>query len=393
MSDVYVIGFGHTPVTQGEAPAAGRLASQAVARTVEDADVHRRDVAALYLGNMSAGLLEGQQQFASLCAHACGLAGVEAFTLEASCASGAVVLRTGFMAVAGGFHDIVAVCGVERLSHASTVEASCALATAATREEVNGHGKTFVALNASLMRRYLHAHAHAHALSPKDLAPFAITAHDNGLDNPDVLLRTPLDMDRYLSSRVLDYPLRLMDAPPICDGAAAVVLANARIARARPARNKPRVSIRASAAASDSLSSRNCVGELRLPAAEQSSRRAYSQAGLGPRDIDLFEAHDASTVITALSLESSGFAERGEAFRLGRDGTVARDGRLPISTMGGLKSRGHPVGATGLYQVIEATRQLQRTAGTNQVSNPRIAMTQNLGGMAATAITHVLEAA
>ena len=389
MSDAYVIGIGHTPVTQGEAPVAGRLASQAVARAIEDAEVQRRDVSALYLGNMSAGLLEGQQQLASLCAHACGLTGVEAFTLEASCASGAAALRTGFMAVAGGFHDIVAVCGVERLSHASREEASCALATAAAREEVNGHGKTFVALNASLMRHYLHAHA----LSPKDMAPFAITAHENGLDNPDALLLTPLDMDRYLSSRVLDYPLRLMDAPPICDGAAAVVLANARIARARPVRNKPRVSLRASAAASDSLSSRNCIDELRLPAAEQSSRRAYCQAGLGPRDIDLFEAHDAFTVITALSLESCGFAERGEAFRLGSDGALARDGRLPISTMGGLKARGHPVGATGLYQVIEATRQLQGTAGTNQVSNPRIAMTQNLGGMGATAITHVLEVA
>ena len=389
MSNVYIIGTGQTPVTQGKAPAAGRLASQAVSRAIEDADVDRGDVSALYLGNMAAGVLEGQQQLASLCAHACGLTGVEAFTLEASCASGAAALRTGFMAVAGGFHDVVAVCGVERLSHASREEASCALSTAAAREEVNGGGNTFVAINARLMRHYLRAHG----LSPKDLAPFAITAHENGLDNPDALLRTPLDVDLYLSSRVLDYPLRLMDAPPICDGAAAVVLASARIARARPARNGPMVSIRASAAASDSLSSRNCIAELRLPAAEQSSRRAYSQAGLGPGDIDLFEAHDAFTVITALSLESSGFAERGEAFRLGRDGTVARDGRLPISTMGGLKSRGHPVGATGLYQVIEATRQLQGTAGTNQVNDPRIAMTQNLGGMGATAITHVLGAA
>ena len=389
MSDVYIIGTGQTPVTQGEAPVAGRLARQAVARAIEHADVERRDESALFLGNMSAGLLERQQQLASLCAHACGLTGVEAFTLEASCASGAAALRTGFMAVAGGFHDIVAVCGVERLSHVSRQEASCALSTAAAREEANGHGKTFVSLNARLMRHYLHAHG----LSPEDLAPFAITAHENGLDNPDALLRTPLDMDGYLSSRVLNHPLRLMDAPPICDGAAAVVLASARIARARPVGTRPRVSIRASAAASDTLSAKNCTDELRLPAAERSSRRAYRQAGLGPGDIHLFEAHDAFTVITALSLESSGFSERGEAYRLGRDGAIARDGRLPISTMGGLKSRGHPVGATGLYQVTEAVRQLSGTAGKNQVNDPRIAMTQNLGGMGATAITHVLEAA
>lgn len=389
MRDVHVIGTGQTPVTQGKARSAAHLSSQAVTCAIEDADLDPRDVSALYLGNMTAGILERQQQLASLCAHACGLAGVEAFTLEASCASGAAALRTGFMAVAGGFYDIVAVCGVERLSHAPRENAASALSSAAARDEAGRNGQTFLTLNATLMRHYLLAYD----LSPEDLAPFAMTAHENGLNNPDALLRKPLDMDGYLASRMLVDPLRLMDAPPICDGAAAVVLASGRVARARPARVGPKVLIRASAAASDSLTASNCLSELRLPAVEQSSRRAYRQSGFGPEDIDLFEAHDAFTVITALSLESSGFAERGEAVRLGRDGSIARDGRLPISTMGGLKSRGHPVGATGLYQVTEAVRQLQGTAGENQVRDARVAMTQNIGGMGATAITHLLEAA
>ena len=389
MRDVHVIGTGQTPVTQGKARSAAHLSSQAVTSAIENADLDPRDVSALYLGNMTAGILERQQQLASLCAHACGLTGVEAFTLEASCASGAAALRTGFMAVAGGFYDIVAVCGVERLSHAPRESAASALSSAAARDEAGRNGQTFLTLNATLMRHYLLAYD----LSPEDLAPFAMTAHENGLNNPDALLRKSLDMDGYLASRMLVDPLRLMDAPPICDGAAAVILASGRVARARPARVRPRVLIRASAAASDSLTARNCVSELRLPAAEQSSRRAYRQSGFSPEDIDLFEAHDAFTVITALSLESSGFAERGEAVRLGRDGAIARDGRLPISTMGGLKSRGHPVGATGLYQVTEAVRQLQGTAGENQVRDARVAMTQNIGGMGATAITHLLEAA
>ena len=389
MSDVCIIGVGQTPVTRGQAQSAGELGNAAIAQAIENAGVEPRAISALYLGNMTAGLLEHQQQLASLCASACGLKGVEAFTLEASCASGAAALRTGYMAVAGGFHDLVAVCGVERLSHAPRGECTRALAVAADRDEKSRLGESFIGLNAALMRRYLLTHD----LSPEDLAPFAITAHDNGAHNPRALLRKPLDMDGYRSSRMLVDPLRLMDAPPICDGAAAVILARDRLARALPARGRPRVWIRASAAASDTLTARNCIAELRLPAAERSSRRAYRQAGMDAGDIDLFEAHDAFTVITALSLESSGFAARGQAVRLGKEGALAHDGRLPISTMGGLKSRGHPVGATGLYQVVEAVQQLRGTAGKNQVEDARVAMTQNLGGMGATAITHLLEAA
>ena len=386
MNCVYVIGTGQTPVTQGEARSAGQLGSEAIARAIEGAGVEPEDVSALYLGNMTAGVLEQQQQLASLCAHACGLTGVEAFTVEASCASGAAALRTGFMAVAGGIFDIVAVCGVERLSHAPLQRVTRALTNAADREEARLPGSSFVTLNATLMRHYLDAHN----LRPKDLAPFAIIAHDNGLNNPDAVLRRALDLDGYLSSRMLAKPLRLMDAPPVCDGAAAVILGSSRVVRGRAGHGDPTVIIRASAAASDMLSAANCVSKLNLPAVVRSSQRAYHQAGLRPRDVDLFEAHDAFTVVTALSLESSGFAERGEAVRLGHNGALALDGHLPISTMGGLKSRGHPVGATGLYQVVEAVNQLQGTAGKNQVDNAQVAMTQNLGGMASTAITHVL---
>ncbi len=394
------------------------MAGDAVTRAIEDAGVEAAAVSALYLGNMTAGVMERQQQLASLCAHACSLTCAEAFTLEASSASGAAALRTGYMAVAGGFHDVVVVCGAERLSHAPREASTQALTAALDGDDAKRHGESFLTLNAALMRRYLDAYH----LSPEDLAPFAINAHRNGWNNPNAVLRKPLDLDRYLSSRMLLEPLRLMDAPPICDGAAAVVLASGRVAvglagdglagggfaedsRAAgdfakgdlaaggPATGaRPRVKILASAVASGSLKATNFITDLKISTAEASSRRAFRQAGMRHDDIDLFELHDAYTVITALSLESNGFAAPGEAVRLGKDGALALNGRLPISTMGGLKSRGHPVGATGIYQVVEAVQQLRGAAGANQVRNAAVAMTQNLGGMGATAITHVLEA-
>ena len=369
------------------------MAGEAITRAIADAGIEPAAVSALYLGNMTAGVLERQQQLASLCAHACGLTCAEAFTLEASSASGAAALRTGYMAVAGGFHDAVVVCGAERLSHAPREASTQALTAAFNRAETRQSGESFLTLNAALMRRYLHAHH----LLPEDLAPFAITAHRNGRNNPNAVLRKPLDLDGYLSSRVLLEPLRLMDAPPICDGAAAVVLASGPVARGLagggpPAGARPQVKMLASAVASGSLKATNFMSDLKISTAEASSRRALRQAGMRHGDIDLFELHDAYTVITALSLESNGFAAPGEAVRLGNEGALALDGRLPISTLGGLKSRGHPVGATGVYQVVEAVQQLQGTAGKNQIDNAAVAMTQNLGGMGATAITHVLEA-
>ena len=413
MADVYIAGIGQTPVTRGQQRSVAQMAGDAIARAIGDAGIESAAVSALYLGNMTAGVLERQQQLASLCAHACGLTCAEAFTLEASSASGAAALRTGYMAVAGGFHDVVVVCGAERLSHAPREASTQALTAALDGDDAKRHGESFLTLNAALMRRYLDAYD----LSPEDLAPFAITAHRNGRNNPNALLRKPLDLDGYLSSRVLLEPLRLMDAPPICDGAAAVVLAGGRVARGLAAGGltegdraagdfaegdraegspttgaRPRVKILASAVASGSLKATNFISDLKIFTAEASSRRAFRQAGMRPDDIDLFELHDAYTVITALSLESNGFAAPGEAVRLGKDGALALDGHLPISTMGGLKSRGHPVGATGVYQAAEAVKQLRGTAGANQVRNAAVAMTQNLGGMGATAITHVLEA-
>jgi acetyl-CoA C-acetyltransferase len=183
-------------------------------------------------------------------------------------------------------------------------------------------------------------------------------------------------------------PINLLDSSPIGDGAAAVILAPAERVSAHGPR--PRVVIAGSGAATDSLAVHDRHDPLRLEAAERSARSAYDQAGLGPQDIDFFELHDAFSIMAALSLEACGFAERGQGPRLGLDGAILPGGRLPISTHGGLKARGHPVGATGVYQIVEVARQLWGAAGANQLPGHRVGMAQNIGGSGATILTHLL---
>jgi acetyl-CoA C-acetyltransferase len=230
------------------------------------------------------------------------------------------------------------------------------------------------------MRRYMHEYGYSH----KDFAPFALTAHANAARNPNALYRYAIDEREYERGRDVADPIRLYDASPIGDGAAAMLLVAAEGAPGA-------VRVAGSASATDTVAVHDREDILWLRAAEMSAGRAYAQAGVGPEDIDLFELHDAFSIMAALSLEACGFAERGGGVRLGLEGDIGREGRIPISTMGGLKARGHPVGATGLYQLVEATLQLRGQAGAMQIDGARTAMTQNIGGSGATIVTHILK--
>jgi acetyl-CoA C-acetyltransferase len=341
----------------------------------------------LVVGNMMSGMLARQQQLGALIADLCGLRGIEAAAVESACASGAAAARWGFTSVAGGMHDVAVVCGVETMSSAPWEDTTAALATAADWEIEGCVGETFISLNAKLMRRYMDVYGVDHG----DFAHFAINAHDNAATNPSALLRKRIDLETYLESRVLADPVKLLDAPPVCDGAAAVVLATEAVARAAGRSGLPLVRIAGSAIGTDSLALAHRADPLWLSAVELSTRRALGQAGLQPGDVDVFELHDAYTVITALSLEAAGFAPRGGGVHVGKCGEIGLGGRLPISTMGGLKARGHPVGATGVYQLAEIHRQLTGTAGPNQVPDPEFALVQNIGGTGATVVSHVLQ--
>jgi acetyl-CoA C-acetyltransferase len=291
------------------------------------------------------------------------------------------------MAVGGGFHDVVVVCGVERMSHASLEDTTAALATAADWELEGINGETFISLNARLMRRYMNTYG----VTAEDFGHFAITAHDNGFTNPNGFLHKKIDMETYLNSRMLVDPVKLLDAPPICDGSAAIILATEEIARDAMSNGLPMIKVAASAIGTDSLALDARRAILELDGAAISTQRALEQAGIDKEDIDIFELHDAYTIITTLSLEAAGFAEKGQGVHFGKNGEIALTGKLPIATFGGLKSRGHPVGATGIYQLVETYMQLTGTAGENQVPYPEFALVQNIGGTGATVVSHILQ--
>ena len=385
MRSVSIVGIGQSPVGELWNQSARQIAYRAIAAAMAEAGVERAD--ALFLGNMLSGNLLDQEHLATLVADFCGLRGIEAAKIEAACASGGAALRIGAMAVASGFHDVVIVAGVEKMTDTVGKDTTAGLATAADAEYEALHGVSFVGLNALLMQRYMYEFD-----VPLDaFAGFSINAHRNGAHNPNAMFQEAIDRDDYLKAPLIATPINMMDSSPVCDGAAALVLApTERAHEFTRGHHRGAVQILASASANDTIAVHDRRDPLFLQAAEISSEKAYRQAGVTTDDIDLFELHDAFTIMSALSLEACGFARRGEGWRMAQEDQIGIHGRLPISTMGGLKSRGHPVGATGVYQIVELAQQLTGAAGANQVANPRIGMAQNIGGSGATIVTHIL---
>lgn len=385
MRDVFIAGVGQTPVNKDNGVRGRYLGTAAVEAALEDARIDPARIGALYVGNMLAGILANQQQLGALIADYAGLAGTEAVTVEAACASGGAAARMAYHAVAGGMHDAVIVCGVERMTHVERDTVTRALATAADWELEGVCGESFLSLNATLMRAYMKAYG----VAAERFAPFAINAHANALTNPHALLHKTVDRAIYAASRVVTDPIRLFDVSPICNGSAALVLVAPHVAAEIGI--EARVRFAGSALATAPLALARRSDPLELTAVAISTRNALAQAGMSHSDIDLFEPHDAYTIMTALALEAAGFAERGRALDFADESRIGLRGELPLATFGGLKARGHPVGATGCYQLVEAYLQLTERAAANQVANARVAMTQNIGGTGATVVTHVLE--
>ncbi len=383
MRDVSIIGIGQTDVAEHWDRSLRHLAGDAVLAAMRDAGIETAD--ALYVGNMLSGLLTGQEHLGALIADFVGLRGIEAIKVEAACGSGAAALRMGYAAVAGGLQDVVIVCGVEKMTDTVNAETTTGLVMAADADYESVHGLTFVSINALLMRRYMYEYGVGH----EDFAPFSVNAHRNAKHNPHAMYRNQITAEHFARARMIADPINLLDSSGIGDGAAAVVLCPSGMAREYG--DGRAVRIRASSMATDAVAVHDRRDPLWLSAVEGSALKAYDQAGVGPRDIDLFEVHDAFTIMSALSLEAAGFAERGKGVWLAQSGEIQREGRIPICTMGGLKARGHPVGATGVYQVVEVAQQLRGEAGANQVSDARLGMAQNIGGSGATVITHILE--
>jgi len=383
MREVAILGIGQVPVDEHWDKRLVELAGDASFAALEDAGIKR--VEALYVGNMMAGQLDKQTHLGALISDWVGFRGIEAMTVEAACGSGALALRTAIMAVSSGMISSALAVGVEKMTDTSPAETTAALATAASADWEGVHGVTFVGINALIMRRYMHEYGWKH----EDFAPFSINSHANGALNPFARFQSPITKEVYLKAPMIADPINLMDASPIGDGAAAAVVVPLDLVK--DMNHKPLVKIAGSAVATDSLAVHDRHDPLWLAAAEKSAQDAYRQAGITPDEVDFFEIHDAFSIMAALSLEACGFAERGQGPKLALDGEITRNGRIPIATLGGLKARGHPVGATGMYQVVEAVRQLRGEAGPAQIDGARIGLTQNIGGSGATIISHILK--
>lgn len=382
MKDVYIIGAGQTPVGEHWHLGLRELGALAIRDALADARVERVD--ALYVGNMLSGCVNSQENLATLLADAAGLLPAEAWKVEAACASGGAAVRAAALAVAAGAYDVAVAVGVEKMTDGVSGAVAAGLATAADQDYEASHGFSFTALSALMMRRYMHEGN----WEREDFAPFAVTAHRNAAGNENAMFRDPISTEAFNRSPVVASPISVLDAAPICDGAAAVVVCSK---EAIQAHHEP-VRIAASASATDTIALGARADILTLGSAALSASRCFETTGYQARDMDLFEAHDAFTIITALSLEACGYAKRGEAVRLAKQGCLEPGACIPISTCGGLKARGHPVGASGTYQIVEAALQLRGRAGANQLPEARRALTQSIGGHGSVAVTHILEA-
>jgi acetyl-CoA C-acetyltransferase len=384
MRKIAILGIGQTKIDEHWELSLREIGGNAAFAAMQDAGMERVD--ALFVGNMLSPMVNGQNQLGTFFSDWVGLWGQEAVKVEAACASGAAAFRSALMAVAAGDIESALVVGVEKMTDKPGREITSALATAADADYEVEQGISFVGLNALIMRRYMHEFGWKHA----DFAPFSINAHENALHNPFARLHERVTVEKFEKSSMVATPINLLDASPIGDGAAAAVIVPSE--RVVSVQGKPRVVVTGSASATDTIAVHSRKDPLFLSAAYQSAKQAYGMAGITQDEIDVFELHDAFSIMAALSLEACGFAERGQGVRLGLEGEISPKGRVPVCTRGGLKARGHPVGATGMYQIVEVVQQLRGECGETQVDGARIGMAQNIGGSGATIITHILKA-
>ncbi len=385
MREVAIVGIGQTRVDEQWDKSLRELAGDAALAALQSSGLER--VEAVYVGNMMSGSANRQQHLGAYIADWIGMRYAEGLRIEAACSSGAAAFRSAVMAVASGQVDSVLAVGVEKMTDSPSDEITSELATAADADWEAAQGLSFVALNALIMRRYMHEYG----WKKEDFAAFSINAHANAVHNPFARFHEPITLERYTKAGMVADPINLMDASAIGDGAAATIVVPLEYVQRNSA--LPLVKVAASAAATDSIAVDQRKDPLWLKAAELSSKKAYAQAGLTPEEIDVFELHDAFSIMAALSLEANGFAERGQGPRLANDGEILPGGKIPIATRGGLKARGHPVGATGMYQIVEVVQQLRGEATGTQVENARIGMAQNIGGSGSNIITHILQIA
>jgi acetyl-CoA C-acetyltransferase len=382
MRDVAVIGVGMTRFGELWGKSIKDIFVEAALKAIEDSTVDHID--SMYVGAMSPGLFVGQEHLGAVMADYLGITPVPATRVESACASGGASFRQAFLEVASGASEIVLAGGVEKMTDGADVTE--ALATAADQEYEVYNGITFPGLYALIAR----AHMERYGTTREQLAAVAVKNHRNGARNPNAQFRSELTAAQVMNSTMVADPLRLLDCSPVSDGAAAVIVASMDVARKL---KKNPVRVIASTQASDTIALHSRKDITTLNSVVTAARKAYAMADIKPADVNLVEVHDCFTIAEIVVSEDLGFFEKGKGGEAALQGwTSIECNKVPINTSGGLKSKGHPVGATGIAQIIELYEQLTGQAGSRQVKGAHLGMAQNMGGSGASCVIHILEA-
>ena len=381
MRDVAIIGAGMTNFGELWEQSFRNLFVEAALAAITDAGVDHID--SMYIGTMTGGLFVGQEHVGSLMADYLGVAPIPATRVESACASSGVAFRLAYMEVASGLSDIVLAGGAEKMNDGADV--TYALSTAADQEYEVFHGITFPGLYAMIAQ----AHMHRYGTTREQLAAVAVKNHENGLKNPKAQFHLKITVDQVLNSSKVADPLRLLDCSPVTDGGSAVILCPLEMARQYT--DGP-IQVIGSGQATDTIGLHDRKDLTALGAVERSGEMAYRMAGVGPADMDVVEVHDCFTIAEICNIEALGLVERGQGGKAAAGGLTALDGKFPVNTSGGLKSKGHPVGATGVAQIIEIYHQLRGECGERQVKGARMGLAQNMGGSGGSSTVHILKA-
>jgi acetyl-CoA C-acetyltransferase len=382
--NVSIVGAGQTKFGRHDDYDLRELFALAAHEAIEDAGIAPKDVEAAFIGNLSADQFNRQTHIAPMMVDAAGMKGIPATKCEAACASSATALRAAILAIESGQHDVVMAAGVEKMTDLPTPGVIEILAMAADQPFEAEPGITFPGIFALLAV----AHMTKYGTTKEQMAAVAIKNHANALHNPLAQYQKEITLDKVLSARMVAWPLGLFDCSPITDGAAAVILTRKKLAKKFT--DAP-VKIKASAQANDTMDMCDRSDLTSLYSARTAAQRAYKQARIGPQDIDFAEVHDCFTIAEIIATEDLGFFTRGMGGQAVEEKYTTIDGEFAINPSGGLKAKGHPVGATGVAQIIELYHQLRNEAGKRQVDKPNYGLAHNVGGSGATAVVHICE--
>ena len=382
--NIYIIGASTTKFGELWGTSPRVLAHQAVSKALDDAQITTKEIDALFVGNMLSGMLGGQEHLGAFFAEELGIS-VPAFKIEGACASGGLALHNAVNSVLSGQYKTVVALGVEKMTDHKPEDVATALMGAGSEGE-RLSGATFPGLYAIIAR----AHMEKYGTTQQELASVAVKNHYHASLNPNAQFHSHVTIEQVLKSPCVADPLKLLDCSPISDGAAALIITSD---RRQATGDKKAVEIVASSAATDTLGLAQRASLTELRATQEAAKHAYAKANLKPNEIDVAEVHDCFSIAEILAMEDLGFYKKGKAAAaiLRGDTTLGKSKRLVVNPSGGLKGCGHPVGATGVKQVVELVDQMLGRANKRQVPDAKIGLAHNVGGSGATATVHILK--